>query len=68
MQQQRQTTTVAPAPVAEPEPAPKKFAQVYIDASAKTYYPEGCAHPDNAVQMAKSAATMQGYTLATTCH
>jgi hypothetical protein len=63
----QQTTTVAPAPAPEPEPAQRKFEQVYIDAMAKTYYPEGCTHPDNAVSMAKSAAKMQGYTLATTC-
>ena len=58
-----QTATVAP----EPAPAPKKFEQVYIDSASKTYYPEGCVHPDNAVPMGKSVAKMQGYALAATC-
>jgi len=60
------TATVAAAPATEPEQ--KKFEQVYIDAASKTYYAENCAHPENAVPMAKSAAKMQGYTLAATCH
>jgi hypothetical protein len=51
---------------AEPEP-PKTFAQVYIDAASKVYYPEGCEHPANAVRMSKGAALHQRYTLASTC-
>ena len=53
--------------VPEPEPV-KTFAQVYVDNASKTYYPDTCEHPASAaIRMSKSAATLQGYTLAAGC-
>jgi hypothetical protein len=55
------------AATAAPEPV-KTFAQVYADNATKIYYPETCEHPASAaIRMSKSAAKIQGYTLAAGC-
>ena len=49
------------------QPQLPTIAQVYVDSRTRTYYPEGCAHPDNAFRMAKSVARSEGYQLAAGC-
>ena len=58
------TPPAAPKPkyVPPPEPAQPAIAKVYADRTAHLYYPADCAtHPEDAVLIPKTIATMQGY-------
>ena len=57
-------STPAPKPkyVPPPEPAQPAIAKVYADRTSHLYYPADCAtHPEDAVLIPKTIATMQGY-------
>lgn len=61
------TPTPAPKPkyVPPPEPAQPTIAKVYADRNTHLYYPADCAtHPEDAMLIPKTVATMQGYKLA----
>ena len=59
-------TFTQPAPkkkyVPPPEPAQPAIVKVYADRATRLYYPADCAkHPEDAMLIPKTIATMQGY-------
>jgi hypothetical protein len=56
------TPTPKPKYVPPPEPAQPTIIKVYADRTTRVYYPADCAtHPEDAVLIPKTIATMQGY-------